>query len=71
MKELRMVQLFEEEFKKLALRSRNCSQSAGALSAGLRVCPITIPRAHAERLKLVEGDALDVAIRVLKRVQKR
>lgn len=32
---------------------------------------VTVPRAYAERLRLREGDVLDVAIRVLKRVQKR
>ena len=31
---------------------------------------ITIPRAYVEKLKLKEGDILDVAIRVLKRVQR-
>jgi antitoxin component of MazEF toxin-antitoxin module len=31
---------------------------------------ITIPRAYVERLRLKEGDVLDVAIKVLKRVHR-
>ena len=31
---------------------------------------VTIPRTYAERLRLREGDVLDVAIKVLKRVHR-
>lgn len=32
---------------------------------------ITIPRAYAEKLKLKEGDILDIAVKVLKRVSRK